>query len=163
MKPTAKDYANAVGALGILKYFPSGADNREMIMVLMQNICDRKDRLVWLVNTLLNHVGEWPGPAQLRAIYASRWTPADGVHGPPCTIHGFTADDMESNWQARQLTESQQRYLPTPDDMRVTDEERERIAALERKVKLAPERKRPQGPKEIAAEARLKQILGGGS
>lgn len=95
MKPTATDYANAVGALGVLKYFPSGADNREMIMVLLQNICDRKDRLAWLVNTLLNHVGEWPGPAQLRAIYAVRFRPADGVEGPTCTIGGFTPGDCE--------------------------------------------------------------------
>ncbi len=65
-------------------------------MRLLERICETPDRLDWLVSMLENHVGEWPGPAQLRALYATRWRPADGIEGTSCAIAGRTPADSES-------------------------------------------------------------------
>lgn len=85
----------AVRALSLLKFFPSGPGEREAVMDLLERIADRPERLGWLVETLVNYVGEWPGPAQLRALYATRFRPADGIEGPHCAIAGFTPRDSE--------------------------------------------------------------------
>lgn len=95
MKPTKAQIAEAVAVMGALKYFPAEATVRLVVMQLLQSMCDRNDRLDWLVKTLINHVGEWPGTAQLRALYATQWHPADGDEGPHCTIAGFTPYDAE--------------------------------------------------------------------
>ncbi len=85
----------AVADLSILRYFPSGPGEQKAVMQLLDRIVDEEYRLAWLVHTLTDYVGEWPGPAQLRALYATRYRPADGIEGTHCTIAGFTPMDSE--------------------------------------------------------------------
>lgn len=85
----------AVADLAILKFFPSGPGEQVAIMRLLLAIVDTPEHLAWLVKTLMDYIGEWPGPAQLRALYATRYRPADGIEGPHCTIAGFTPCDSE--------------------------------------------------------------------
>lgn len=87
---------DAIEELGICKFFPSGPGERAGVMSLLEKIIDHPERLRWLVDTMVNYVGEWPGPAQLRALYATRYRPADGIEGVHCMIAGFTPCDSEA-------------------------------------------------------------------
>lgn len=118
--------ALAVQRLAILKYFPSGDIVQEEIMSLFERMVDKPERLDWLVSVLIDQVGEWPGPKEVRAIYCTRFKPADGVEAWS-NLPGFTAMDSESLSYERhgQLTEGEKarkelaaapevKYLPLP-------------------------------------------------
>ena len=86
----------AVREMALIKYFPAGPGEREAVMNLLDKLAaGNEERLQWLVDIVVNYVGEWPGPAQLRALYATRYRPADGIEGTHCTIAGFTPMDLE--------------------------------------------------------------------
>ena len=90
MKPTTEQLNRAVRKLGILKFFPSGADERETILEILDSMVGTVEQLVWLVSAMINGVSEWPGPAQMRAIFSTQFECADGIRGPECTVPGFT-------------------------------------------------------------------------
>ena len=88
----------AVRDLSILRFFPLHGPRRAASVYsrsFLDRIVDEEYRLAWLVHTLTDYVGEWPGPAQLRALYATRYRPADGIEGTHCAIAGFTPMDSE--------------------------------------------------------------------
>jgi hypothetical protein len=93
--PTESDLKAAVGALAAMKFFPSDAGARASIQEVLRSIADDRERLRWLVNALINTVPEWPGPLEVRALYCTRWTPADGLEA--CSgLPGYTMEDLES-------------------------------------------------------------------
>jgi hypothetical protein len=62
----------------------SGANEiREGVMRLLDKLATPGDaaaeQLRWLKETLLNHYDEWPGPKTIRAIWCTRYKPADGI------------------------------------------------------------------------------------
>lgn len=94
MNPTL--ITEAVRIMATCKYFPAGPGEREAVMEMLERMCGNNEAgLRWLTITLVNYVGEWPGPAQLRALYATRYRPADGIEGPHCSLAGFTPADSE--------------------------------------------------------------------
>ena len=94
MKPQM--FIDAVAEIVALPVFPRRTTSGGAIMALLAKLVDRPNRLRWLVDTVVNYVGEWPGPAQLRALYATRYPPADGIEGTHCKIAGFTPSESES-------------------------------------------------------------------
>ena len=56
-----------------------------------------------LVAELVNHVGEWPGPAEVRGLLCTRYDAADRIDAY-CNLPGYRAADCE----ARSLTEHEQ-------------------------------------------------------
>jgi len=99
-KPTREQIEAAVESFGALLYFPADAGARLVIMRLLAAICGHVEGLQWLVATMLNRVGEWKGPAQLRALYATRYKPLDGIEGEACQLAGFTPADSEAAYLA---------------------------------------------------------------
>lgn len=98
MKPTTIDLQSAILQMGTLKFFPAESTTRAVIMDLLSRIVSTESQLEWLVRTLIDHIGEWPGPAQMRALYATRFRPADGIEGPHCTLGGFTPAESETRF-----------------------------------------------------------------
>jgi hypothetical protein len=132
MKPTQRDFETAVAQMTILRYFPAESIGRAMVMDLLARMVGTAEQLNWLTRTLIDRVGEWQGPAQLRGLFCTRFKPADGIEGPTCTIAGFTPADSETAW----LNAPEQRYLPAPDDTRGTEKERGLIEAVAKKLKI---------------------------
>lgn len=95
MKLETQQIIGAVQELSILKFFPASPGEQQAVMDLLDKIVDSPQRLRWLVDTMVNYIGEWPGPAQMRALYATRFRPADGIEGTHCAIAGFTPMDSE--------------------------------------------------------------------
>ena len=77
MQINPKDIKRSVTRMGMLKYFPADAETRGEIGALLARMCPHLEALEWLTRQLIDGVGEWPGPAELRRILCSRWAPAD--------------------------------------------------------------------------------------
>lgn len=85
----------AVGRLSLLKFFPSDPVAHSELAKLFQRMVQREDQLEWLVDALIDHVGEWPGPRELRGIFCTRCRPADGIEEWARTP-GFSPSDCEA-------------------------------------------------------------------
>lgn len=90
-----KHIVSAVESLGCLAMFPSSPAAREEIMRLIERIVAEHEQLDWLVRTMIDQVGTWHGPAELRAVFCTRFRPADGVE-KYSALPGFTAGDIEA-------------------------------------------------------------------
>jgi hypothetical protein len=71
---TEQDLVEAVGDLSTMPYFPEAS--RSAVMTLLRKMCPHRTALRWLVAEVVNHVGTWPGIAELRGILCSRYDPA---------------------------------------------------------------------------------------
>lgn len=92
---TRQILTDAIKELSTCKFFPADPGARESVARLLESLTTEPRKLRWLVDTMCNYVGEWPGPAQLRALYATRYRPEDGIEGAHCAIAGFTPVDSE--------------------------------------------------------------------
>lgn len=90
---TQKDLDRAVNDLSMMPFFPVEA--RAAIMAFLARICPHKRALTWLVAECVNHVPQWPGPAELRGLLCTRFDAADGIDAY-CNLPGYTAAEMES-------------------------------------------------------------------
>lgn len=63
-------------------------------MALLAQMCPHKEALDWLVTTVVNRIGVWKGPAELRGILCWKFKPADGVEFDS-SLPGFTLADGE--------------------------------------------------------------------
>ena len=94
----------AVARMTMLRYFPADPIAQGEIGLLLQRMISRPEHLEWLTDMMVNHVGEWQGPKELRGLLCSRFKPADGIE-EYTSIPGFAPADCE----ARNL-EDHERY-----------------------------------------------------
>jgi hypothetical protein len=69
----------AVEEFGMLKYFPADDAARKGVMRLLERMVGTSEQLDWLVGTMIDQVGEWSGPVELRGVFCSRFSPRDGI------------------------------------------------------------------------------------
>jgi hypothetical protein len=119
---TITEAMKAVDRMSILKYFPTAQVAKEEIadmlvqMIQTDQWGDERDKLNWLVKAMRDNVGEWPGPAELRAVYCCKFKPSDGINAYS-SLPGFSGEDQEDGRQASCLSAPvDQSYLPAPDD-----------------------------------------------
>jgi hypothetical protein len=65
--------------LSILRFFPSGGQARAAISELLMQFCSTDAQARWLVRRVWALYSEWPGPRELRAVFCSKFPPADGI------------------------------------------------------------------------------------
>lgn len=68
-----------VAALGAIPYFPSDATIRGVIGEEVRAICGTPAEAAWLADRMIFLYARWPGPRDLRIVYASRKVPHDGI------------------------------------------------------------------------------------
>jgi hypothetical protein len=153
MKPTAEHFTGAVQEFAAVPYFPSETGARIAITKQLALFVDDVTKLRWLVDTVLSRADVWPGIAGLRALYCTRWRAADGIDGGTCLIPGFTPDDNEGS---RAQVAASRGYLPAPDDSVISDEERQQIDALARRISLRAAEERARNPVSSGARSRVR-------
>jgi hypothetical protein len=99
-KPTKKHIENAVGRLSALQFFPSDVEGRAAIMRLIERMVGTVEQLQWLCMTMIDRVGTWRGPVELRGVFCTRFKPADGIEASCVDTPGFTAMDSEAAYIA---------------------------------------------------------------
>jgi hypothetical protein len=65
--------------LSVLKFFPSDQTARAEIVLMACKMANTNADIVWLVNRCLELWNEWEGPREMRAVFCSKFRPADGV------------------------------------------------------------------------------------
>jgi hypothetical protein len=93
-KFTADDLENAMDELSMCQFFPTDPGTRSAIMRLLARMVPHREALIWLVRTMVDKVGVWKGPMELRGVLCTRWKPADGIEAES-TLIGFRGDDSE--------------------------------------------------------------------
>jgi hypothetical protein len=73
---------------------------RAPVRALLGRICPHRAALYWLVCEIVNHINEWPGPAELRGLLCTRFDPEDGIDRP-CNLPGYSPDDQEAKYIVR--------------------------------------------------------------
>lgn len=161
MKPTKKQIADVVDSFGALAFFPKPDDvaARKVIMRLVEAMVSNVDELNWLQAAMINQVGEWKGPADLRGVLCAYgvmtgkhgWKPADGIWSVSAAP-GFTQEDRNARWDAQEgaritggdgnaprlASASEMKALPLPPEEIVKNE------ALLREVERAEPKRVPE-------------------
>jgi hypothetical protein len=78
----------------MLKFWPADPATRAEIGALLARMVPSREALDWLVGTLIDQVGDWPGPAEVRGILCWHYKPADGIERS-CSLVGFRPEDGE--------------------------------------------------------------------
>jgi hypothetical protein len=121
----------AVDMLACLKYFPAEAGAREAIMLLFERMISIPEQIEWLVRTMIDEVGEWPGPKEVRGIFCSRFKPKDGVEVYATTrlfsavANGASAIAKSDQHEAQLTADGGSRSLQAPECERLPAEELE--------------------------------------
>lgn len=100
----------AVGRLACLSFFPSDKDARTEVMRLLSRMVSEREELDWLIQTMIDKVGRWHGPMELRGVFCTRYKPADGIEAS-CSVGEFSPEAIESR---AALQSAEYRALPVP-------------------------------------------------
>lgn len=138
-KPTKNQIKSCVAQLTIVSFFPSEPLKQALIMRFFQQLVGTNEQLEWLVSVLLTV--DWPGPAQVRALFCTRFPPADGIkEGEQCRLSGFTPNDCEAH---RSIAAPDLKLLSAPEKGVALDAELiADMNRLEAKCKLQAARER---------------------
>lgn len=112
-----KQIEDAADELGCLRFYPSNPGAKLGIMKLLNAMVSTKPQLDWLVSTMINRVGEWKGPKELRGVFCSKFRPADGIEGDCTDTSGFTSGDLEAKYI--ESHEEQKRLANTKEPLRL--------------------------------------------
>lgn len=98
---SAKIFDTAIDELALLRFFPPDPGARAALIGLLARMVGNcplygtnpAQRLHWLTQAMLTHYNEWPGPETLRAVYCTRFKPADGIERD--LTSGSLAEEIE--------------------------------------------------------------------
>lgn len=99
----------AIAHLSMLKFFPSDDFARAAIMQLIERMATAPEQVAWLAKTVVDNYNDWPGPHAMRAVFCTRYKPADGVEAD------LTEGLLASKIEARAIAAHQEhKALPLP-------------------------------------------------
>jgi hypothetical protein len=104
-----KRAASDIAKLSLMKYFPPDPDARLALVEMICGFADDNEKIAWLVKRALAIFNEWPGPHELRALYCSRWRPADGTEAYSAL---FPADEYGGGFPRDPALPPRQEYTP---------------------------------------------------
>jgi len=166
MRPTSVQIEAVVGEFGMLKFFPTGEIEREAVMHLIRAMVGTQEQLDWLRSTMINRVGQWHGPADLRGVFCSEFLPLDGINATS-EVPRFTQEDRNARWMEREgeritgkpddalrlASGAEMKLLPLPPEEIVKNE------ALLREVERATPQRVPEPT--VADREYSRKLLGG--
>ena len=68
-----------LGGLALLKFFPTDDFARAELVSMVCEMASTNEQIEWLVKRARNVWSQWEGPSELRALFCSKYKPADGV------------------------------------------------------------------------------------
>lgn len=111
--PSKTQFEHTMRTISAMKFYPTGdAGVRTEVMDLLAKMVDTQESLEWFRCLLRDRVPDWPGLAELRAIYCTARRPKDGIEGAGYSrVAGFTPGDIEQKHLIAAVT---QKALPAP-------------------------------------------------
>ena len=96
MKLTPEAASAAVAKMALMAFFPSDPDIRAALITVFMEMVETDEQMEWLGNRALRMFARWPGVAEIRALYCSRYKPKDGLEGySEIYPEGFPAERKE--------------------------------------------------------------------
>lgn len=128
---TPDDLEIAANDLAMLMYFTS--EIRPSVIALLARICPHRRALRWLVDELVNHVGTWPGPKEVRGLLCTRFDAADGID-EYCGLPGYGPAEQE----AKYLAQHEQRKIQERVGGYIAEESQELLKQLSGAMRQIP-------------------------
>lgn len=75
----AKKATESLARMSLLKFFPADDYARAELVRFVGDMATTNEQVEWLVTRCLQLWNAWEGPKELRAIFCSKFKPADGV------------------------------------------------------------------------------------
>jgi hypothetical protein len=73
--------AEYLSELTMIPFFPGDEGARAGLMRMVCAMATHEDQVRWLVDRVLQLYGsKWPGPVEIRAVFCSKYKPADGIN-----------------------------------------------------------------------------------
>lgn len=70
-----------ISELAIMPFFPNNNPAAlKAVAGICGSMCHNEAEVAWLVDYMLTHYTQWPGPAEMRAVYCNFRKPKDGVN-----------------------------------------------------------------------------------
>lgn len=74
-----ENVANILSGLQLIPFFPQSGEAFDALVRLVGKMAETEDQVQWLVDRMmLNPYPKWPGPAEMRAVFCTRFKPKDG-------------------------------------------------------------------------------------
>ena len=105
------DVQLATRRLAVLRFWPADEIARAEIGRRLVRMVPSKAALDWLVDTMIDRVGEWRGIVELRGVLCARYRPADGIEAECIDTPGFTPADGEARFYALEASRQEQKRL----------------------------------------------------
>ena len=110
MKPSIDRVGEGVLLLvELIPFFPTSVVAKTYIAQYIHGFVDTQEHLDWFVGKCIEQFPRFEGLPALRALYCTRYDPADGVT-PTVNIPGHSEPDLIAQHQAAVLEENTQRF-----------------------------------------------------
>jgi signal transduction histidine kinase len=111
IKPTVLEVSKVVGSLTeLISFFPSTLEAKTIIVTEIYNFVGTVEQLEWFKGACIRQMTKWEGVPTLRAIFCTRYAPADGL---PATVElpGYSSDEQEARFRLREMEDNDRRML----------------------------------------------------
>jgi hypothetical protein len=98
-----QDIIEFAEAMGAVQFFPKEPGAKVEIMRVVERMVSTKGQLTWLLRTMVDRVGKWYGPTELRGVFCTKFDPADGVQAWCKETPQFTGSALEEQYIQREL------------------------------------------------------------
>jgi hypothetical protein len=69
-------------------------------MALLERMATTPEQVDWLVRAMIDQVGEWQGPTELRGVFCTKYSPKDGIEVDCARGGRFGPDVLEMRYLA---------------------------------------------------------------
>lgn len=112
---TVDEIVPIANGMAAMKFYPGDIDARIAIAEELAYMAKNEEQIRFVVRRALGLYSEWPGIREIRALFCSRYRPADGVEcGSTVYLDGIPADIFRpwSPGEFRELSPSEMRQIP---------------------------------------------------
>ena len=109
MKPTLDQVMRGVDLMGeLMVFFPKSIAARSVIASEIHNFVGTERQLSWFIDATLQHFSKFEGLPFFRALYCTKFEPADGMM-PVVELPGYTTDALEAKFRRNEMDENERR------------------------------------------------------
>ena len=96
MKPSIERVSQGVALLSeLISFFPKSVAAKAFITSEVHSFVANEDQLVWFIDACVRHFPQYEGVPALRALFNTKYAPADGVM-PTTNIPGSSTEELEA-------------------------------------------------------------------
>lgn len=110
--------------LRALAFFPPGEEPMDALVDLVESMASSDDQVKWLVRKMTNGTyTQWPGLAEVRECFTSKFRPADGIEGHGSVVYpdGVPTDAEQAEAETKKLPERKKKLPELPPGLVTAD------------------------------------------